>query len=115
MNRALEFAEQTRRLYTLCADLITPKFIEALTPTLESCDSFGLAFCVDERIDENNQHLSASGHVTGEAKEISVADYLLRKAEIANQALGGTPFKTNLQKVTRHFHMDMLILADLVS
>src|SRR6185436_17326477 len=43
MNRALEFAEQTRYLHILCADdLITPKFFEKLTPALDNCAGFGL-------------------------------------------------------------------------
>jgi glycosyltransferase involved in cell wall biosynthesis len=66
MNRALEFAEQTRYLHILCADdLITPRFFETLVPTLEACSGFGTAFCLDERIDENDVHLSVSGKITG--------------------------------------------------
>ena len=42
MNRALEFAAQTRYLHILCADdLITPKFFETMIPPLESCSGLG--------------------------------------------------------------------------
>lgn len=113
MNRALEFAEQTRYLHILCADdLITPKFFETLIPTLESCDGLGLAFCLDERIDENDEHLSVSGRVTDAVEEVLTASYLQQKGEIANQALGGTIYKTNFQKTPVQFRMDMPILAD---
>lgn len=115
MNRALEFAEQTRHLHILCADdLITPKFFEKLVPTLESCRGFGLAFCLDERIDETGEYLSISGRVTGQVEEVPKAAYLAHKGEIANQALGGTIYKTNFQKAPCQFRMDMPILADVV-
>lgn len=115
MNRALTYAEQTRHLHILCADdLIMPKFFETLLPVLKSCDGFGMAYCLDERIDENDQHLSLSGRVTGAAEEIPVAVYLQHKGEIANQALGGTIYKTNFQKSPVQFRMDMPILADVV-
>jgi glycosyltransferase involved in cell wall biosynthesis len=115
MNRALEFAEQTRYLHLLCADdLITPKFFATMIPALESCAGLGLAFCLDERIDENDEHLSVSGRVTNALEEIPVAVYLQRKGEIANQALAGTIYKTNFQKSPVQFRMDMPILADVV-
>ena len=115
MNRALTYAEQTRYLHILCADdLITPKFFERLLPTLENCDGFGMAFCLDERIDENDAHLSLSGGVTNAVEEIPVPLYLQLKAEIANQALGGTIYKTNFKKMPVPFRMDMPILADVV-
>jgi hypothetical protein len=115
MNRALEFAEQTRYLHILCADdLITPKFFETLVPTLDSCSGLGLAFCLDERIDENDEHLSLSGRVTNAIQEVPVGIYLQQKGEIANQALGGTIYKTNFQKAPVQFRLDMPILADVV-
>lgn len=115
MNRALEFAEQTRHLHILCADdLITPTFFEKLIPTLESCEGFGLAFCLDERIDEQGEYLSISGRVTGQVEVVPVPAYLAQKGEIANQALGGTIYKTNFKKSPCQFRMDMPILADVV-
>ena len=115
MNRALEFAEQTRYLHILCADdLITPRFFEMLVPTLESCQGLGLAYCLDERIDENDEHLSLSGRATGVVEEVPVEDYLQQKGEIANQALGGTIYKTDFQKAPCQFRLDMPILADVV-
>ena len=115
MNRALEFAEQTRHLHILCADdLITPKFFEKLIPALQNCTGFGLAFCLDERIDEQGEYLSISGRVTGQIEEIPAASYLAQKGEIANQALGGTVYKTNFKTLPCQFRMDMPILADVV-
>src|SRR6266568_6793188 len=53
-NRALEFAVEAKYLNLLCADdLIEPAFYEILTRELESSRGRGLAFCLDERIDEN--------------------------------------------------------------
>ena len=112
-NRALEFAPETKHLLLLCADdLIRPKFFEVMTGTLESCEGFGLAYCLDERIDENDKHLSLSGKVTGDVTEIPVDDFIARKAEIANQAFSGSLMKTNFQTAPCQFRLDMPILAD---
>src|SRR5712672_1919711 len=51
-NRGLEFAPETQYLSFLCADdLIEPTFFEVTTAALESCDGFGMAYSLDERID----------------------------------------------------------------
>src|SRR5262245_49903846 len=54
MNRGFEFAEETDFLQILHADdVLDPKFYETMVKTLEDCDGRGLAWCLDERIDEN--------------------------------------------------------------
>ncbi len=112
-NRALEFAPQARHLHLLCADdLIEPAFYERLTQELGDCAGLGLAYSLDERIDENDRHLSVSGRVTGQAEEIPVDTFLSRKAEIANQAFSGSLLKTNGQEAPCQFRLDMPILAD---
>jgi glycosyltransferase involved in cell wall biosynthesis len=112
-NRALEFAPETKYLLLICADdLIEPKFFEITTSALETCDGFGLAYSLDERIDENDRHLSVSGKVSGDVQEIPVDVFLSRKAEIANQAFSGSLMKTNFQKAPCLFRLDMPILAD---
>jgi glycosyltransferase involved in cell wall biosynthesis len=112
-NRALEFARETRHLLLLCADdLIEPKFFEAMTSALEPCRGFGLAYCLDERIDEHGKSLSVSGKVTGEAEAIPIDNFLSRKAEIANQAFSGSLLKTSFKSAPCQFRLDMPILAD---
>ena len=112
-NRALEFAPETNFLHLLCADdLIEPTFYERLTSELQSCNGLGLAYSLDERIDEQDRHLSLSGKVTGSAEEILPDVFLTRKAEIANQAFSGSLMKTNYQKPPCQFRLDMPILAD---
>src|SRR5882672_10316531 len=98
-NRALEFAPETKYLLLLCADdLIEPKFFEVTTAALESCDGFGMAYSLDERIDENNRRLSVSGKVSGDIQEIPSDTFISRKAEIENQAFSSTLMKMNYQK-----------------
>jgi glycosyltransferase involved in cell wall biosynthesis len=98
-NRALELADQTEYLHLMCADdAIKPGFYERLTRELDSCPGIGMAYSLDERIDENDQHLSVSGKVTGTADILELDDYLRAKAEISNQAVSGTLFKTAYQK-----------------
>ena len=112
-NRALEFATETKYFHLLCADdLIEPLFYQRLTSELESCNGFGLAYSLDERIDEHDRRLSMSGKVTGTAEEIPIDRFLSRKAEIANQAFSGSLMKTNYQKPPCQFRLDMPILGD---
>ncbi len=112
-NRALEFAPETNYLHLLCADdLIEPAFYERLTAELQSCNGLGLAYCLDERIDEHDRHLSLSGKTTGTAEEIPSDFFISRKAEIANQAFSGSLMKTHYQKAPCQFRLDMPILAD---
>jgi len=112
-NRALEFAPESEYLLLLCADdLITPKFFEVMTSVLKDCDGLGLAYCLDERIDENDRHLSISGKADGHVVQIPVDAFISRKAEIANQAFSGSLMKTNFQKAPCKFVLDMPILAD---
>jgi glycosyltransferase involved in cell wall biosynthesis len=112
-NRALEFAPETNYLHLLCADdLIEPTFYERLTSELQSCEGLGLAYCLDERIDEQDRHLSVSGKITGTADQIPKDVFLSRKAEIANQAFSGSLMKTNYQPAPCQFRLDMPILAD---
>jgi glycosyltransferase involved in cell wall biosynthesis len=112
-NRALEFARETEYLHLLCADdLIEPAFYETAMAELKSCDGLGMAYCLDERIDENNRRLSVSGKVSGDAEEIPQETFLKWKAEIANQAFSGSLLKTNGQESPCRFRLDMPILAD---
>jgi glycosyltransferase involved in cell wall biosynthesis len=112
-NRALEFAAEGKYLHFLCADdLIEPDFYKVLTQQLESCPSLGLAYSLDERIDENDRKLSISGKPDGSVVEIPVDTFISRKAEIANQAFSGSLLKTNFQKAPCQFRLDMPILAD---
>lgn len=112
-NRALQFAPQTKYLHLLCADdLIEPAFYQRLTRELDACDGFGLAYSLDERIDENDKSLSLSGKISGDATQIPPDIFLSRKAEIANQAFSGSLMKTNYQKPPCEFRLDMPILAD---
>lgn len=113
-NRALDFAEETDYLHILHADdLIQPTYYETLMGSLDSCPGRGMAYCLDERIDEQNRHLSISGKPDGSVVEEKVADYLRQKAEIANQAFSGTLLKSAGQKAPCRFRLDMPILADM--
>jgi hypothetical protein len=112
-NRALEFATETNYLQLLCADdCIQPRFYEVMSRVLDPCEGIGMAFCLDQRIDEQDRPLSVSGKPTGRAEEIPKDLFLQWKAEIGNQAMAATFLKTNYQKAPCQFRMDMPILAD---
>jgi glycosyltransferase involved in cell wall biosynthesis len=114
-NRCLQFASETEYLHILCADdMVTPDFYATLTGALADCKGYGLAYALDERIDEENRRLSVSGRVTGEIEVQNTADFLRQKAEIANQALSGSLLKTGGQPAPCSFRLDLPILADVM-
>lgn len=114
-NRVLELSDQTDFLHMICADdMIQPEFYSRLIGALETCKGRGLAYSLDERIDENNERLSVSGKVSGATEVKRKEDFMREKAEIANQAFSGSLMKTAGQKAPCQFRLDMPILADVV-
>jgi len=114
-NRCLDFARETEYLQILHADdTIEPEFYEATTRLLSDCQGRGLAWCLDERIDENNRHLSDSGKPDGKIEVLTRDEFLKRKAEISNQAFCATLLKTNGQLSPCRFPLDFPILGDMI-
>lgn len=115
LNRCLEFASETDYLHILHADdLVKPEFYEVMTPHLADCKGFGMAWCLDERIDERGEFLSLSGKPDGRIEVLDRDEFLRRKAEIENQAFAATLLKTNRRDVPCQFPTDMPILGDMV-
>ena len=112
-NRCLDFAAETEFLQILHADdAVAPRFYEVLTGALADCAGRGLAWCLDERIDEQNRHLSFSGKASGKIEILDKDLFLQRKAEIGNQAFCATLLKTNRQPAPGRFPLDFPILGD---
>lgn len=114
-NRALDFADQTEYLQILHADdTIGPQFYEVMTGLLADCGGLGLGWCLDERIDENDKHLSNSGKPDGKIQVLTRDNFLKWKAEIGNQAFCATLMKTRGQRVPCQFPLDFPIVGDMV-
>ncbi len=114
-NRALDFADQTEYLQILHADdTIEPQFYEVMTGLLSDCAGRGLSWSLDERIDENNQHLSDSGKPDGKIEVLPRDNFLKWKAEIGNQAFCATLMKTAGQPSPCRFPMDYPIIGDMI-
>ena len=114
-NRCLDFAQDTDYLQILHADdVICPQFYEVLTRELDDCRGRGMAWCLDERIDENNHLLSVSGKSDGRATALRMDNFLAQKAEIGNQAFCATLLKTDYQPIPERFPTDVLIYGDMV-
>jgi len=114
-NRCLDFAEQCEYLQILHADdTLEPDFYRTLIGVLEDCQGLGMAWCLDERIDEQGQRLSISGKPYGQAEVLEMDEFLKRKAEIGNQAFVATLLKTCHRAPPCHFPTDMPILGDMV-
>jgi glycosyltransferase involved in cell wall biosynthesis len=114
-NRCLDFAAETDYLQILHADdLLLPEYYATMTRHLEDCAGRGMAWCLDERIDEQNRRLSVSGKADGAARVLGMDEFLARKAEIGNQAFCATLLRTNREPIPERFPMDMPILGDMV-
>jgi len=115
LNRCLELAPETEFLHLLHADdLVKPEFYAVMTESLAGGDGFGLGWCLDERIDEHDQHLSYSGRATGKVEKLARDAFLKWKAELGNQAFCATLLKTAGQPVPIRFREDMPIMGDTI-
>jgi hypothetical protein len=114
-NRCLDFAPETEFLHILHADdTIKPEFYQAMTTALAGVQDRGQAWCIDERIDENNRQLSFSGKEDGAVESLTRDQFLQRKAEIGNQAFCATLLRTNYQPSPCLFPLDYPILGDMI-
>ena len=114
-NRCLDFADETEYLQILHSDdSLGPQFYEVMTKHLEDCRGRGLAWCLDERIDDQNRRLNFSGKPDGHVDVLEKDTFLARKAEIGNQAYCATLLKTNYQPTPARFHQDIPVYADMV-
>lgn len=114
-NRCLEFADQTEFLQILHADdTIEQTFYETMTGLLAGCKGFGMAWCIDERVDEENRHLSMSARVDGQTELLTRDQFLQRKAEIGNQAFCATLLRTGGKPAPAQFPLDFPIVGDMV-
>jgi glycosyltransferase involved in cell wall biosynthesis len=112
-NRCLELAPETDFLQILHADdTLAPEFYDVMTRALGDGDFSGLGWCVDERIDENDAHLSFSGRTDGSVTVLDRDVFLQRKAELGNQAFCATLIKTHYQPVPVRFPLDAPIMGD---
>ncbi len=113
LNRCLDFAAQTDFLHLLHADdTVKPEFYQVMTGLFAEGDGRGLAWALDERIDENNQHLSVSGKADGVVESIDRDTFLQRKAELGNQAFCATLLRTAGQPSPVKFVEDAPIMGD---
>jgi hypothetical protein len=84
-----------------------------LTRQLADCNARGMAWSLDQRIDENDQHISFSGKPDGDVRVFELDSFLAEKAEIRNQAFSATLLKTNYQPPPVRFPMDLPIFGDM--
>jgi glycosyltransferase involved in cell wall biosynthesis len=114
-NRCLEYAAHADYLHILHQDdTIEPEFYAVMTGLLADCDGRGMAWCLDERIDENGARLSMSGKPDGAMLQLAMDDFLKQKAEIGNQAFCATLLKTARLPSPCSFPTDMPILGDMI-
>jgi glycosyltransferase involved in cell wall biosynthesis len=113
LNRCLDYASQTEFLHLLHADdTIQPEFYRVMTGLFADGDGRGLAWCLDERIDDYSRHLSFSGKADGRIEEFTRDVFLQRKAELGNQAFCSTLLRTAGQPSPLLFREDCPIMGD---
>ena len=114
-DRCLDFAAETEYLQIFHADdLILPQFYEVMAGQLQDCPGRAFGWCIDERIDEHNRHLTFSDKADGSVNVLDRDTFLKIKAEIGNQSFCSTLMKTNYQPAPARFPMDMLVYGDMV-
>jgi len=115
LNRSLDYSTQTEFLQILHADdTIKPQFYEEMLKVLEDCPGRGMAWSLDERIDEENRQLSVSGAEDGAVEVLSKDDFLKLKAELSNQSFCAVLLKTNGVPPPCYFREDFPILGDTI-
>jgi glycosyltransferase involved in cell wall biosynthesis len=115
LNRSLDFSTETEFLQILHADdLIEPRFYEVMTQVLADCPGRGMGWSLDERIDEDNQHLSFSGRADGAVEVLDRDVFLQRKAELSNQSFCAVLLKSAGQPAPCRFREDFPILGDTI-
>lgn len=114
-NRCLDFASETEFLQILHADdTLEPEFYAMMTDMLKDCHGQGMAWCLDERIDEFDRHLSLSGKADGKIEVLTRDAFLQLKAELGNQAFCATLLRTSKKNVPCRFREDFPIMGDTV-
>lgn len=115
LNRSLDFSTETEFLQILHADdAIEPEFYEVMTRVLADCPGRGMAWSLDERIDEDNRHLSFSGKADGKVEVMGKDPFLQRKAELSNQSFCAVLLKTAGLPAPCRFREDFPILGDTI-
>jgi len=115
MNRALDLSTETEFLQILHADdTIEPEFYQVMTRVLADCAGRGMAWSLDERIDDDNRHLSFSGKADGRIEVLDRDAFLQRKAELGNQSICAVLLKTAGQPPPCRFREDFPILGDTI-
>lgn len=115
LNRSLDFSPETEYLQILHADdTIGPEFYAVMTRALADCAGRGLAWSLDERIDENNCHLSFSGPADGKIEVLDKDVFLRRKAELGNQSFCAVLLKSAGLPAPCRFREDFPILGDTI-
>jgi hypothetical protein len=95
-------------------DTIEPEFYQVMTRVLADCAGRGMAWSLDERIDDDNRHLSFSGKADGRIEVLDRDAFLQRKAELGNQSFCAVLLKTAGQPPPCRFREDFPILGDTI-
>jgi hypothetical protein len=115
LNRSLDYSTETEYLQILHADdTIGPEFYQVMLDVLAECPGRGMAWSLDERIDETNQHLSYSGKADGEIEVLDKDVFLQRKAELSNQSFCAVLLKTGGLPPPCRFREDFPIMGDTI-
>lgn len=116
-NRCLELAQEAQAEYLQILhadDTIEPAFYETMIGLLADCNGFGMAWCIDERIDEAGKFLSISARPDSKTEFLTKDEFLRRKAEIGNQAFCATLMKLGGKPAPCKFPIDLQTIGDMV-
>jgi len=116
LNRCLDLAAGTDLLHILLADdLVLPRFLEQVVPTLDSAAAPSMAWSLTEKIDAAGDLLPGQrGSSGGPARPLSADELLRRQGQLRTVFCGSVLLKTGRHPAPCRFPLDYPQVGDCV-
>ena len=115
MNRALEFASETKYLHLLHADdLVQPPFLHDLVSILEKESRLSFSYSNFEWIDENGKPIEIVATPSSPFIRLPRKKFLIQQCELNTIACGSLVLKTNYQTIPLRFRSNYRHVADVI-
>jgi glycosyltransferase involved in cell wall biosynthesis len=116
LNRCLDLAAETDLLHILLADdLVLPRFLERLAPTLTDAAAPAMAWSLTEKIDGEGRRLPHQPPgPTPEARSIPLLEFVRQQGQLQTIFCGSVLLKTSRQAAPCRFPLDYPQVGDCV-
>lgn len=116
LNRCLELAPETDLLHLLLADdLVLPRFLEQLAPTLSQASVPSMSWSLTEKIDAAGKLLPGQREIpAGHPRQLSADELLRRQGQLQTVFCGSVLLKTGHRPAPCRFPLDYPQVGDCV-